>query len=192
MNCPPWICTQYVTVVVDHVLGRIVWASPGKSAETLRAFFEALGPDRCAKLEAVTIDMSGAYIKAVSEVSPQAQIIFDRFHVQRLAHDALDEVRREEVRAATTEEERAGLKGTRWLVQKNPWNLTGLEAQRLSTLPRVNRRIYRAYLLKEGLTDGVDVRATNPRRSRLDECRAVFAKKNAPRSHAALMCSAVM
>jgi len=89
---------EYVTVVVDHLKARIVWVRPGKNADTLKEFFADLGPERAGKLEAVTIDMSGAYIQAVTEASPQAQIIFDRFHVQRLAHDALDQVRREQVR----------------------------------------------------------------------------------------------
>ena len=93
---------EYVTVVVDHDTQRIVWAKKGKNAATLKAFLDELGTDRVAKLEAVTIDISAAYIKAVTEASPQAQIIFDRFHVQRLAHDALDQVRRAEVREADT------------------------------------------------------------------------------------------
>jgi len=85
---------EYVTVVVDHQRGEVVWAHPGKNADTLKIFFAELGVERTAQLEAVTIDMSAAYIKAITEASPNAQIIFDRFHVQRLAHDALDEVRR--------------------------------------------------------------------------------------------------
>lgn len=97
---------EYITVVVDDRRGHVVWAHPGKSAETLKAFFDELGTERCGKLEAVTIDMSGAYIKAVTECSPQAQIVFDRFHVQRLVQDAVDEVRRDEVRAATSDVER--------------------------------------------------------------------------------------
>ena len=83
-----------------HIAGRIVWAHKGKNAATLTTLFAELGAARVAKLEAVTIDMSAAYIKAVTEASPQAQIMFDRFHVQRLAQDALDEVRRAEVHAA--------------------------------------------------------------------------------------------
>lgn len=88
---------EYVTIVVDHDTGRIVWAHPGKNADTLKAFFDELGPERCAKLENVSIDMSQAYIEAVKEKAPKARIVFDRFHVQRLVHDALDEVRRQEV-----------------------------------------------------------------------------------------------
>jgi transposase len=141
---------KYVTVVIDHERGGIVWASEGKSAATLKRFFDDLGPERCAELEAVTIDLSAAYIKAVTEASPRAQIIFDRFHVQRLAHDALDEVRREEVRKAVGED-KVVLKRTRWALQKNPWNLVGFEHGRLAALQRINSPIYRAYLLKESL-----------------------------------------
>jgi transposase len=159
---------EYVTVVVDHVAGRIVWARRGKSAETLKAFFEQLGPERCAKLEAVTIDMSGAYIKAVTEATPKAQLIFDRFHVQRLAQDALDEVRRAEVRSADAEDQPA-LKNTRWALLKNPWNLSRPEREKLSALPAVNRRLYRAYLLKEALATLLDGWQINIATRKLDE-----------------------
>jgi transposase len=159
---------EYITVVVDHDRACIVWAKPGKNADTLRAFFEELGTGRSAKLEAVTIDMSAAYIKAVSECSPQAQIIFDRFHVQRLAHDALDEVRRDEVRAATADE-RGALKNTRWALQKSPWNLNGVETMKLARLSNVNRRIFRAYLLKDALAAVLDRKQVNVAATKLDE-----------------------
>ncbi len=82
---------EYVTVVVDHVSQRVVWAHEGKNAATLGCFFDALGPERTSKLKTVTIDMSAAYIDAVTSRAPQAQIVFDRFHVQRLVQEALDE-----------------------------------------------------------------------------------------------------
>jgi transposase len=144
---------EYVTVVVDHRKGEVVWSARGKNADTLRSFFQALGPDRCAKLEAVTIDMSAAYIAAVSEASPQAKIIFDKFHVQRLAHDALDEVRRAEMRQTYDPEERVALKHSRFALQKNPWNLNDLEVQKVTEVQNTNRRLYRAYLLKETLAE---------------------------------------
>lgn len=159
---------KYVTTVVDHERGVVVWAAEGKSAETLKRFFDVLGPARCKKLEAVTIDMSGAYIKAVTEASPNAQLIFDRFHVQRLVHDAVDEVRREEVRKASTSEKK-GLKKTRWALQKNPWNLTHLEREKLSALEERNAPIYRAYLLKESLLAILDRRQVNVASAKLDE-----------------------
>lgn len=159
---------QYVTVVVDHERGEVVWAAPGKSAATLGQFFKALGPDRCAQLEAVTIDMSAAYIKAVTEASPAAKIIFDRFHVQRLAHDAVDEVRRQEVARADASRKKA-LKKTRWALLKNPWNLTRLESNKLVELQRTNQRIYRAYLLKESLAGTLDCDRIETANKKLDE-----------------------
>lgn len=159
---------EYVTVVVNHESSEVVWAAPGKNADTLKAFFVALGPERCAKLEAITIDMSGAYIKAVTEASPKALLVFDRFHVQRLAHDALDEVRRDEVREAAPEDKPA-LKGTRWALQKNPWNLHRFERDKLATLQRTNRPIYRAYLLKESLLAIFDRRQPLVAAKKLDE-----------------------
>lgn len=159
---------QYVTVVIDHKRGQVVWAGEGKSAKTLKGFFDALGPERCALLEMVTIDMSGAYIKAVTEASPQARLIFDRFHVQRLAHDALDEVRREEVRQASGAD-KAALKKTRWPLQKNPWNLTRIERTKLTTVQQTNLRLYRAYLLKESLLAILDGRQINVAKAKLRE-----------------------
>lgn len=160
---------EYITVVVDHKRGHVIWAHPGKNADTLKAFFDELGPARCTKLEAVTIDMSGAYIKAVSECSPQAQIIFDRFHVQRLAQDAVDEVRRDEVRAATSAEERKQLKRTRWSLLKSVWNLSLFDVQRLASLQRDNKRLYRAYLLKDALVRVLDCRTEWLAKQKLDE-----------------------
>jgi transposase len=144
---------EYVTVVIDHRRQRIVWAAKGKNADTLRSFFEALGVERCAKLASVTIDMSAAYIKAVSDAAPHARIVFDKFHVQRLAHDALDQLRRAEVRKVAEPAQRAALKHTRFALQKNTWNLTDIEHQKIAEVQRTNRRLYRGYLLKETLAE---------------------------------------
>ena len=158
---------EYVTVVVDHERGRVVWASKGKSAATLKRFFEDLGPDRCSQLEAVTIDLSKAYIKAVTEATPEAKLIFDRFHVQRLAQEALDETRRDEVRKAGSKEDKAALKGTRWTLQKSAWNLTDADVQTLEELEWTNRPIFRAHMLKESLVSILDGRQINVARRRL-------------------------
>jgi transposase len=174
---------EYVTVVVDHTTQRIVWAKKGKNAATLTAFFDELGADRVAKLEAVTIDMSAAYIKAVTEASPNAQIIFDRFHVQRLAHDALDEVRREEVREAPTPADGRALKGTRWPLLRRAWNLRDLEVCKLAALPRANRRLFRAYLLKEALAGILDGKQVHVARRKLGEWHDPPPSGRHPRLH---------
>lgn len=160
---------EYITVVTDHATGNIVWAAPGKNAATLKLFFEALGTERAARLEVVTIDMSAAYISAVEKMAPQARIVFDRFHVQRLAHDALDKVRRAEVRELNGTPEANELKQTRFPLQKNPWNLTALETEKVALVQERNQPLYRAYLLKETLAAILDGRQVNVARQKLGE-----------------------
>lgn len=150
---------KFLTCVVDHISGRTVWAAEGKSAETLGLFFAELGPERSHAIEIVTMDMSAAYTKAVKDHAPQAEIVYDRFHVVQLLNAAVDEVRREAMRIADDEQKRS-LKSTRWPLLKNPWNLTRKERQKLSDLQRNNRRIYRAYLLKESFQQIYDAPST--------------------------------
>jgi transposase len=149
---------KYLSIVVDHDRRRVVWTAEGRDSGTLKAFFEQLGPERCARLECVTMDLSAAYIKAVEESAPQAQIVFDRFHVQRLASDAVDEVRREQARELRGTPQARELSRTRYALLKNPWDLSRIEQARLSTVQRVNAPLYRAYLLKETLAKALDYR----------------------------------
>lgn len=147
---------NYITVVVDHLRKRVVWTGEGKGADTLERFFDALGPERTKQLRTATIDMSPSYISALERHAPQAEIIFDRFHVQRLASVAVDKVRRQQVRELQGTDEGRFIKWSRYALLKNPWNLTGLEKLRLSEVQRHNRPLYRAYLLKETLARALD------------------------------------
>jgi transposase len=149
---------KYVTIITDHDTGKVVWAREGKNADTLNTFFAELGPERCAKLATVTLDMSQAYIGSVKANAPQAEIVFDRFHVQRLAHDALDQVRRALVAKHTEPQQRQVLKKTRFVLQKNPENLSSAERQKLAAVQANNRPLYRAYLLKDTLASILDRR----------------------------------
>jgi transposase len=142
---------RYITVVVDHLQNRVVWSAKGKSAETLAAFFAELGPERARAIEVVTMDMSAAYIEAVQEHAPQAQIVFDRFHVQRLASDALDEVRRAQVRDLVDPEAKKAIKNTRFALLRNPWNVEEGDKAKLSEIQRSNKPLYRGYLLHHAL-----------------------------------------
>jgi transposase len=149
---------KYITIVTNHETGEVVWAREGKNAATLDAFFADLGAERCAQLRNVTLDMSQAYIRSVEAHAPQATIVFDRFHVQRLAHDALDQVRRALVAQQTDIEQRQALKRTRFVLQKNPENLSSGERRKLAVVQRLNLPLYRAYLLKESLVAALDRR----------------------------------
>jgi transposase len=160
---------EYVTVVVDHAMHRVVWTGEGKGGDTLHQFFDELGEEGAKQLDAVTMDMSQAYIGVVEERAPQACIIFDRFHVQQLASDAVDKVRRAEVRDLAGTEEGKALKKTRYALLKNPWNLTRMEGKRLREVQRTNRGLYRAYLLKETLAHILDYVQAGRARTRLTE-----------------------
>jgi transposase len=100
----------------------------------------------------------------VRHALPNAEIVYDRFHVQRLVSDALDQVRRDLVRelGADPDEARA-VKRTRFVLLMNPWNLSRAQRRKLSELQRTNQRLYRAYLLKETLAKALDYR--QPRRA---------------------------
>lgn len=159
---------KYVTIITDHETGKIVWAREGKSAATLDAFFAELGKERCALLNTVTMDMSQAYIASAKAHAPQAQIVFDRFHVQRLAQDALDEVRRALVAKHTDPEERRGLKKTRFVLQKNPENRSSAERRKVAQIQITNKPLYRAMLLKDSLAKVLDRRQYYVARDELD------------------------
>ena len=141
---------HYLTVVVDHDRRRVVWAGPGRSAEALGKFFDLLGEAGCARIELVTADLAASYSKAVRERVPQARVVYDRFHVERLAADAVDAVRRAEQHRLGATAAKA-LKGTRYALLKHPARLKPSQAQRLAELRRENRALNRAYELKEYL-----------------------------------------
>jgi transposase len=149
---------KYVSVVVDHLKSRVVWVGEGKGEQTLDGFFDELGPQRAQALTHATMDLSAPFIKVVSKRAPQAEKVFDRFHLQKLANEALDEVRREEVRQVAGTDEASAIKRSRWPLLKNPWNLTVSQGRKLREVQRTNRRLYRAYLLKESLAKGLDYR----------------------------------
>jgi transposase len=155
---------HYLTVVVDHERRCIVWAAEGRKAETLAPFFSLLGSKGCAAIQLVSIDLAASYRKAAEDNLPNAEIVFDRFHVQRLASDALDEVRRSLVRELSGTPEAKVVKNTRWALLHDPSNLTALQRERLSSVQRDNRPLYRAYLLKETLVRALDY--LQPKRAR--------------------------
>lgn len=160
---------NYVTVIVDHLKRRVVWTSEGKNADTLRKFFDELGPERSKALTHVTMDLSAAYISTVEERAPQAVKVFDRFHIQRLASDAVDKVRRNEVNAVAGTEQAGFIKNSRWPLLKNPWDLSQRENQKLADVQRTNQRLYRAYLLKESLAKGLDYRQGGRAETHIDD-----------------------
>lgn len=138
---------RYLTVVLDLESGAVVFVGDGKGSEALDPFWRRLRQSG-AKVEAVAIDMSQAYFQAVKEHLPGAILVFDHLHVVKLMNDKLSNLRRELQRQAE-EEQKAVLKGTRWLLVKNPENLReGTdEADRLREALALNAPLAAAYYL---------------------------------------------
>ena len=145
---------RYLTVVVDHDTGRLIWTAPGRDTKTVETFFDALGEERCKALKLVSCDMAGWISGPIAKRCPQAKRCVDPFHVVALATEALDKIRREvwsEARRRGQGAVAAELKGARFALWKNPENLTARQQTKLADVERVNRPLYRAYLLKEQL-----------------------------------------
>lgn len=140
---------RYLTCVADHATGRIIWASPGRNAQTLQAFFDQLG-ERSSSMRAVSIDMSAGCENAIRTAVPDAAVCFDPFHVVKLANEAVNEVRRAAWNEHGKSKTATGrwIKGVRWALVKAPARHT---AARLAEVQYANRPLYRAFLLKEEL-----------------------------------------
>ena len=139
----------YLTVVYDLERRVLLWVGDERTEEAVRPFFtKEMGLRRCRTLQIVCMDMWAAYANLVREHAPKAQILFDRFHIVKHLNEAVDAVRRDLWRRLTAKE-RTTFKGTRWLLLKNPWNLTGNQKERLSTLVQWNTPLVRACYLKE-------------------------------------------
>ena len=143
---------RYLTIVLDLQSGAVVFVGNGKGADALKPFWKRLRPSG-AKIQAVAMDMSAGYRQAVATNLPKAKIVFDRFHVVKLFNDKLSEFRRALHREATDLLHKQVLKGTRWLLLKNPENLdeTKDEKTRLGEALALNKPLATAYYMKEEL-----------------------------------------
>jgi transposase len=139
----------YLTVVYDLERRVLLWVGEDRTEDAVRPFFtKEMGPRRCQTLRVVCMDMWAPYAKLVREHAANAQVLFDRFHIVKHLSEAVDTARRELWRKLTSKE-KVEVKGTRWLLLKNPWNLTNDQKERLSTLVRWNSPLVRAWYLKE-------------------------------------------
>jgi transposase len=143
---------RYLTVVLDLESGAVVFVGDGKGSDALKPFWKRLRAART-RIEAVATDMSPAYIRAVREHLPHAIHVFDHFHVVKLFNEKLSDFRRELYRETTNQLHKQILKGTRWLLLKNPENLDPRrhERQRLDDALRINQPLAVVYYMKEDL-----------------------------------------
>lgn len=144
---------RYATVVVDVERKRVLWVGRGRSRAEVRPFFELLGPERCARIEAVAMDMNTAYDLEVRQHCPNARVVYDLFHV--IAKYGREVVSRVRVDAANQlrhdKPARRVVKRAHWLLLRNRVNLKGSEQVRLDEVLAANQSLMTVYVMKEQL-----------------------------------------
>lgn len=145
---------DYISTFIDISQRKVIFATPGKDNTTVKRFVEDLHNHggRREQVEEVCADLSPAYQKGVNEHLPNAEMVFDRFHVMKLVNEALDIVRREE------QKENPLLKGSRYAWLHNPETATEKQTERLQTLTKLNLKTVRAYQIRLALRDVYEIR----------------------------------
>ena len=142
---------RYHTIIIDLEDGRILWAKPGRGRAALKGFWPRLRRAK-AKIKAVATDMSAAYWSAVLDHLPDAALVFDKFHVIKLMNERLDDLRRHMVREAEGAM-KWKIKGTRFLLLRNPENLKTEQIPKLDRALRLNEPLLAGWYLKEELRE---------------------------------------
>lgn len=141
---------HYMTVVLDYDSGRVVWMGAGRKTETLAGFFRQMPGQKREAIKAVALDMWEPYIECVKQWCPQADIVFDLFHVVKAFNKVIDKIRNEEHHKA----KQAGddvLKGTKYLFLRNWGKLRFDQRSRLREVLDLNQRLNTVYWLKDFL-----------------------------------------
>jgi transposase len=147
---------RYATVVIDPTCKRVLWVGRGRGREDVRPFFQLLGPERCKQIRAVAMDMNAAFDLEVRAHCPDAEVVYDLFHVvAKYGREVVDRVRVDEAnRVRGDRPARKLIKGSRWLLLKNADNVTREKDRvRLAELLRANRSLMKVYVLKDDLKE---------------------------------------
>ena len=146
---------RYATVVMDARTLRVLWVGEGNSRADIRPFFEALGAEGCKRIEAVAMDMNTAFDLEVQKHCPQAEVVYDLFHVvARFGREVVDRVRVDQANELKKEPKaRQIIKRSRWLLLRNRDNLDDAQAVRLNELLAANAPLAKVYLLKSALKE---------------------------------------
>jgi len=146
---------KYFTIVREHTKNRVIWIGIGRKKEVLDQFFLELGPSKSAKITVATMDMWDPFIASVKEHCPNADIVFDKFHVSKKVNEALDTVRKIEF-GNGDKRLRKIMKKKRFVILKRRKTLDEKEKETINALKEKNDTLYTAYLLKEQVLDIFD------------------------------------
>lgn len=146
---------KYLTIVRDLDLNKVIWVGLDRKEETLDMFFDELDPEKRKGIHVASIDMWDPYIASLKKNCPTVEIVYDKFHIIKMINEALDDVRKKEF-AKADEEQRINMKKKRFLILRRKKNLTFQQLETLNELMEQNKTLYKAYLLKEQISDIMD------------------------------------
>jgi transposase len=142
---------KFLTVVCNLETGEPLWFGGTRKKETLDEFFRTqLWPQQRKRIEAACVDMWAPFRQSIEQWAPQCKIVYDKFHIIQHANEAIDEVRKAEF-FRQGRRKRDLIKGKRWLLLSRWKNLSVTQRGELNKLFQMNRRVFKAYLLKESL-----------------------------------------
>jgi transposase len=144
---------RYLTNVVDTDRKLIIWNEKGRKSEVLNQYFQGIGENNCKRIESVALDGARHYISSSNHYAVNALVVYDKFHIMQKLNNAVDTVRKQELRKARTDknDELVDLISCkqRFILLKNKGNLSSRQSSYLHLLCELNDPIYRAMLLKE-------------------------------------------
>jgi transposase len=146
---------KYLTIVRELFLGKVIWIGLARKEDTLNQFFYELGKEKTRNIELAVVDMWDPYIASIKKNCPIADIVIDRFHLMKIINDAVDKIRKEEF-AKADDKERKNMMHKRFLILARSKNLKPEQKDNLEYLMKRNRKLYKAYLLKEEIGDIFD------------------------------------
>ena len=142
---------KYVTNIVDIEERKVIWNHNGRGKTVLDAFYREIGPKESKKIKAVASDGARGFISSTKEHAPNALIVLDHFHVKKHLNDAVDQVRKEELKKARAEDDSELSEilhcNKRFILMQN--KVTNKKRNLLEKLSTLNERVYHAMLLKE-------------------------------------------
>ncbi len=142
---------RFLTVVCALEMGEPLWFGKERKKETLDEFFRTeLNSRQRRRIEAACVDMWEPFRLSIQQWAPQCQIVYDKFHIMQHANDAVDEVRRAEF-FRKGKPGRELIQGKRWLLLTRWRNLSDGKRGQLNELFGLNRRVFKAYMLKGSL-----------------------------------------
>jgi transposase len=145
---------RYATVIVEPKSKKVLYVAKGRSRDSIRPFFQKLGPQGCARLKAVVMDMNGAFEEEVKANAPQAAIVYDLFHVvAKYSREVIDRVRNAEANQLKDVASRKVIRSSRWLLLRNRSNLKDDQKIQLQELLDANQNLLTVYVLKDDLKE---------------------------------------